>query len=265
MADNEANENTQDTETPNTQTDTENGNTQTDTENENTQTDTENEQADTEAEVFCQYCNKDLAHIKNQTENIRRHEEKCLREQKKVSRSQKKKRPVAAGGIRTFFSPVQKVPKFDLGEMDVSISVQSEEASLPSSQSDEFQSSHSSSVPVQSEEESLPSTRSDEFQSPYTSSVPVQSEEASLPSSQLDEFQSPYTSCGAGPQMSFCQGYKPALLGSIFDSFPFQLLKDRIDVVITDDVFHSRECLRNNHLLIYISNLAPPPMPAALI
>ena len=47
----------------------------------------------------------------------------------------------------------------------------------------------------------------------------------------------------------FCQGFQPQLLGSIFDSFPFQLLKD-MDVVFSDESFHAKSCKQNNYFLL---------------
>ena len=56
-------------------------------------------------------------------------------------------------------------------------------------------------------------------------------------------------SVGTQKEASFCAGFKPQLLGSVYDSFPFHLLKNS-DVSFSDEAFHSKSCRENKFLLL---------------
>ena len=183
----------------------------------------------------CSVCGKDLSHLKTNHHNIFLHEEKCKRKKKQEQQKKKVKRK---SSIQSFFKV--KVSKV------VQVSESDEVVGEPST----------STLP-----EEMPEAEAEVLGEPSTLTLPEEVPEAEAgvlgePSTCILEGMMEgveedvvKVSIGVGVRAQVCEGYRPALLGSLFDNVPFHLLKDCKDIVFSDEGFHHASCKHGQYLL----------------
>ena len=225
-----------------------------------------------ERKVSCKYCKKDLSHIYGQAKNIERHENKCEKQNSGKSagkRSNKKRDGDGCQPISKFFyQPAKKVSRQDEAP---TVDFSPGPDALPGSETiadsvnvlqDAFHDSDAppdfeaiaDSVDVLSgafhDSDALPDPNAlpHDFQSEVP--LPLSKDTTSVPDSpSIDDIFPSTVSVSVQEDASFCSGFKPQLIGSVYDCFPFHLLGNS-DVIFSNDSFHAKTCQSNNFFLL---------------